>query len=250
MEVARREGRVSVTSLSELFQVTHQTIRRDLMDLCDKRLLTRVHGGAVLSADTENVHYDARRQISAGAKEAIGRAAADLVPNNSSLFINIGTTTEAVARALLQHRGLRVITNSINIAKEMTAYTNIEVSVVGGVIRTADGLITGEHAAQFISQFKMDVCIIGVSSIESDGSLLNFDYQNTKIIQAMISNSRRTVLVADSSKFRQSAPVRVASLDQIDVLVTDTCPSEQIRKLCQDVGTELLETAPAPANRS
>ena len=95
MEVARREGRVSVQALSELFRVTPQTIRRDLLELCDKRLLKRMHGGAVLSADSQNIHYDARRQIRARAKEAIGRAAADLVPNNSSLFINIGTTTEA-----------------------------------------------------------------------------------------------------------------------------------------------------------
>lgn len=243
MEVARREGRVTVQALSELFRVTPQTIRRDLLELCDKRLLKRMHGGAVLSADSQNIHYDARRQIRARAKEAIGRAAADLVPNNSSLFINIGTTTEAVARALLQHKELRVITNSINVAKEMTAYPNIEVSVVGGQIRDADGIITGDNAASFISQFKCDFCVMGVSSVDADGALLNFDYENAKIIQAMIANSRRTLLVADASKFEQSAPVRVGSLDQMDVLVTDHCPSVHVRNLCAEFGVQLLETS-------
>ncbi|WP_269933547.1 DeoR/GlpR family DNA-binding transcription regulator [Aminobacter sp. HY435] len=244
MEIARREGRVSVTALSELFQVTHQTIRKDLLDLCDQRLLARTHGGAVLSAEVENVHYDARRQIRADAKEAIGRAAADYLPDNASLFMNIGTTTEAVARALLQHKGLRVITNSINVASAMAAYPNIEVSVAGGVVRSADGMIAGEKTVDLINQYKVDYAIIGISSIDEDGVLLNYDFQNAKVVQAMIANSRHVILVVDSTKFERLAPVRVATLDQIDLLVTDRCTPEHIRKHCVDHGIELLETAP------
>lgn len=242
MDVARREGRVTVSALSEQFQVTEQTIRKDLADLCDKRLLARTHGGAVLSADVENVHYDARRQIRSGAKEAIGQVAADLLPDNASLFISIGTTTEAVARALLQHKGLRVVTNSINIGSTMAAYPNIQVSVAGGLIRSADGMITGEQTELLVKQYKMDYTIIGISSIDEDGVLLNFDYQNAQVIQAMMDNSRQVILVADSTKFERHAPVRVATLERVSVLVTDRCTKPQIRDLCAELRVSLIET--------
>ena len=119
VDLARQAGRVTVEGLSARFDVTPQTIRKDLNELCDKRMLTRVHGGAILASGVRNVGYDARRSIAMEAKEEIGRATAALIPNNASLFINIGTTTEAVARAMLQHSGLMVITNNINVASLM-----------------------------------------------------------------------------------------------------------------------------------
>jgi DeoR family glycerol-3-phosphate regulon repressor len=109
--LARAQGRVEVEELAGRFAVTPQTIRKDLNDLCDRRLMSRVHGGAVVSSGVENVAYQARRLIAQSEKRAIGTAAARLLPNNSSLFINIGTTTEEVARSLRDHDGLLVITN-------------------------------------------------------------------------------------------------------------------------------------------
>ena len=100
LDLAKQVGRVTVEDLATRFEVTPQTIRKDLNELCEQRLLARVHGGAILASSVENVGYDARRQIAAREKMAIGRAAAELVPNDASLFINIGTTTEAVAQAL------------------------------------------------------------------------------------------------------------------------------------------------------
>ena len=134
LELARETGRVTVEDLSRRFDVSPQTIRKDLNDLCEKRLLARVHGGAVISSGVENMRYEARRLIAADQKAAIAQAAAQLIPNNASLFINIGTTTEAVARALLQHDELMVITNNINVASEMRLYPQIEVVIAGGVV--------------------------------------------------------------------------------------------------------------------
>ncbi|MCC6306737.1 MAG: DeoR/GlpR transcriptional regulator [Rhodobacteraceae bacterium] len=242
MALARREGRVSVSALSEQFKVTHQTIRKDLTDLCDRRLLARTHGGAVLSAEVENVHYFARRLIRADAKEAIGRAVADLLPDQSSLFISIGTTTEAVARALLQHKGLRVVTNSINIGGTMAAYPNVEVAIAGGLIRSADGMITGEEAEALVRRYKMDFTVMGISAIDEDGVLLNFDHPNARVVQAMIGSSRQVILVADSTKFERRAPVRVATLEQVGWLVTDRCTRPHISQRCADLGIRLIET--------
>lgn len=242
LDLAKEAGRVTVDDLAGRYDVTPQTIRKDLKELCDRRLLARVHGGAVLASTVENVGYDARRQIAAEEKRAIGRAAAALVPNEASLFINIGTTTEAVAQALLQHGGLMVITNNINVANLMRAYPQIEVVIAGGVVRRADGGIVGEAAVDFIRQFKVDFAIVGTSAIDDDGSLLDYDFREVKVAQAIMANARRVILVADQTKFDRTAPVRIGSVAQTDVFVTDRCPSARVRALCASEGVELIET--------
>ncbi|RVG46701.1 DeoR/GlpR family DNA-binding transcription regulator, partial [Sinorhizobium meliloti] len=138
LELAKTEGRVLVEDLAQRFSVTPQTIRKDLNDLCDARVLNRIHGGAIFPSGKENVRYESRRQIAAAEKQAIGRAAAALIPDNSSLFINIGTTTEAVGEALLDHRELMIITNNINVANRLRVFPSIEVVIAGGVVRGSD----------------------------------------------------------------------------------------------------------------
>jgi DeoR family transcriptional regulator, glycerol-3-phosphate regulon repressor len=245
LAIARRQGRVLVDDLAQRFEVSVQTIRKDLNELCEARLLQRVHGGAMLGSGVENVDYEARRAMAASEKALIGRAAADLVPDGSSLFINIGTTTEAVAHALLRHSGLLVITNNINVANVMRPYPEIEVIVAGGVLRRSDGGIVGEAATDFIRQFKVDHAVIGVSAIDADGSLLDFDYREVRVAQAIMANARHVILVSDRSKFDRGAPVRVGHLSQIQTFVTDHVPNDDFRRLCRETGTRLIETAPA-----
>jgi DeoR family glycerol-3-phosphate regulon repressor len=188
--------------------------------------------------------------MAAEQKQAIGAAAAALVPNNASLFINIGTTTEAVGRALLQHDDLMVITNNINVANEMRLYPQIEVVIAGGVVRKSDGGIVGEAAVDFIRQFKVDFAIIGASALDQDGALLDYDYREVKVAQAIIENARSVILVADSTKFERSAPVRIAHLEQIDTLVTDRCESEELREICALNQVQLIEAVePAQAGK-
>jgi DeoR family glycerol-3-phosphate regulon repressor len=236
LAAARQLGRVSVDGLSAKFSVTPQTIRKDLNELCDRRLLTRNHGGAILSSGVENVAYESRRQLAANEKELIGRRAAELIPNNASLFINIGTTTEAVARALTGHEGLLAITNNLHVASTLMPCPGIEVIVAGGAVRKSDGGIVGEQAVDFISQFKVDYAVVGVSAIDDDGSLLDFDYREVRAAQAIISNARNVILVTDAMKFTRSAPVRIGHLKQVDVFVTDRPPPEAILELCRHNG--------------
>jgi DeoR family glycerol-3-phosphate regulon repressor len=243
LQLAREQGRVGVDDLATRFEVTPQTIRKDLNDLCERHLLKRVHGGAVVASSVENLRYDARRMLSAHEKARIGRCAASLIPNDCALFINIGTTTEEVARALGGHRDLMAITNNINVANILHAMPDIETIVVGGVLRHADGGIVGESATDFINQFKVDYAIIGASAIEEDGALLDFDYREVRVSQAIIANARTVVLVADHLKFERSAPVRIGHISQVDVLVTDSAPSDALAAVCAAAGTR-VEIAP------
>jgi DeoR family transcriptional regulator, glycerol-3-phosphate regulon repressor len=239
LALARQMGTVMVDDLAHRFTVTPQTIRKDLNELCDGRLLARTHGGAMLTSGVENMAYDSRRQIAAVEKRMIGLRTAELIPNNCSLFINIGTTTEEVARALIHHEGLLVITNNIHVATILMPCPKIDVIVAGGSLRRADGGIVGETAADFISQFKVDHAVIGSSAIDDDGAMLDFDFREVRVAQAIVSNARNVILVSDSMKFTRSAPVRIGHISQVDVFVTDRPPPEPVAELCKHNGVQL-----------
>lgn len=243
--LARQAGTVAVEDLAERFEVTPQTIRKDLNELCDGRLLSRIHGGAMLASGVENMAYEARRQIASLEKSMIGRRAADLIPNNSSLFINIGTTTEEVARALTRHEGLLVVTNNIHVATILSPVPKIEVIVVGGMVRKADGGIVGEAAVDMIRQFKLDHAVMGVSAIDEEGALLDFDYREVRAAQAILGNSRNIIVVADNMKFLRSAPVRIGHITDANIFVTDQMPPETVVEVCRQKGVRLEITGAA-----
>jgi DeoR family transcriptional regulator, glycerol-3-phosphate regulon repressor len=239
LATARKQGNVSVEGLSEFFNVTPQTIRKDLNELCEARHLTRTHGGAMLSSGVENLAYESRRQLSAIEKTNIARHVASLIPNDCSLFINIGTTTEEVARALVHHEGLMVITNNIHVAQILLPCPRIEVILVGGTVRRSDGGIVGEQAVDAISNFKVDFAVMGVSAIDDDGALLDFDVREVRAARAIMNNSRHVILVADATKFTRTAPVRIGHLAQLDTFVTDEPPPEPIVEICNTNGVRL-----------
>jgi DeoR family glycerol-3-phosphate regulon repressor len=243
--LAKAEGRVSVEGLAERFNVTPQTIRKDLNDLCERGVLQRYHGGAILASGTANLGYEARRKLATEEKRRIGIKAASLIPDSSSLLINIGTTTEQVAAALRGKQGLLVITNNMNVANILQGYEQIEIIVAGGVVRHLDGGVVGEAAVDFIRQFKVDYAIIGASAIDEDGTLLDFDYREVKVAQAIIDCARKSILVADRMKFARTAPVRIGHVSQLDYFVTDAEPPVRLRELCResDVAIEVADPA-------
>ena len=244
LSLARIIGRVGVDELAARFDVTPQTIRRDLNELCDRNILTRVHGGAVASSSVENLSYEARRQIAAESKQAIGVAAAALIPNKSSLSINIGTTTEEVARALAAHKELLVVTNNINVALTLYPHSSIRVIIAGGPVRNSDGAVVGNAAVDLIRQFKVDSAVIGASAIDEDGSLLDFDPLEANVSRAIIENARRVLLVCDQMKVARAAPVRIGHMAQISTFVTDRLVSDRLRVVCLANGVEIIEARP------
>jgi DeoR family glycerol-3-phosphate regulon repressor len=238
----RESGRVTVEELAAQFEVSPQTIRRDLNEMSEARVITRVHGGAIIASSVENLAYDARKLVAQTHKRLIGAAAAHLIADNSSLFINIGTTTEEVARALATRPGLLVITNNLNVAVELYRNRSIDVIITGGSVRATDGGIVGSTTVDLIRQFRVDTAVIGISAIDEDGVLLDYDIREVHVSRAIIDNARRVILVTDSSKFSRSAPARLATLADIDILVTDRLPSPAVAALCRANEVEVVET--------
>ncbi|MFP4328868.1 MAG: DeoR/GlpR family DNA-binding transcription regulator [Paracoccaceae bacterium] len=248
LEIAREEGRVKVEDLAERFAVSVQTIRRDLSELADAGWLERVHGGAVLRSSVTNIGYEDRRGINEESKSAIGAACAREIPDGAALFLGIGTTTEAVAATLLHHRNLMVVTNNINVANILAANPDCEIVVSGGRLRRSDGGLVGNLTTTMLEQFRFDIAVIGCSAIAPDGELLDFDVQEVGVSQSIIRRARATWLVADHSKFERSAPVRVASLREVDRFFTDAALPEPLARLSRDWGTGVtVARAAAPA---
>ena len=240
LEIARRTGKVTVDGLADHFDVTLQTIRRDLTELADSGALARVHGGAVMPSGTMNIGYEERRGLNDAAKLAIARACAAAIPEDASIFLNIGTSTEAVARELRQHRNIMVVTNNINVANILISNPDCEIIVAGGTLRRSDGGLIGNLTVQTIRQFKFDLAVIGCSAMDHDGDLLDFDIHEVSVSQTIIEQARKTFLVADHSKFQRRAPARIASLAAIDTVFTDERLPGDLPARCKDWGTKIV----------
>ena len=240
LDLLRVQGGVEVEDLAERFDLTTQTIRQDLRELDERGLLKRTHGGARRVASVANRDYSERRAIQGPGKRAIGKMAASLIPNNCSITLNIGTTTEQVARALEAHKDLMVISNNINIITQLLGSTSKDLVLMGGRVRQSDGAGVGEDAVEFISRYKVDYAIIGASALDSDGALLDFDAREVSVARAILKNARMRILVADASKFEVNAPVRICEIGDIDFFVTDALPPQSFADAAAEGQTKII----------
>lgn len=240
LELAKASGRVSVDELSARFEVAAQTIRRDLSELADQGMLDRVHGGAVMPSGVSNIGYDERRRMNEDAKTAVARACAAEIPDNSSVIINIGTTTEAVARELLNHRNLTVITNNMNVANILVANDSCDIVLAGGALRRSDGGLVGDLTIEFMQQFKPDFAVIGTSALDEDGDLLDFDMAEVRVSRAIVAQARRAFLVTDLSKLERSAPMRIISMQALDTVFVDRPLPGPLLQRCRDWQTRVV----------
>lgn len=183
---------------------------------------------------------DARQAMERQAqKMRIGASVARAIANGASLFMNTGSTTEAVARALLHHRDLYVVTNNLNIAAILSANPECQVVIAGGLVRSSDRGIVGDSAVDLMQQFRVDIGIIGIRGIDADGSLFDADYREVSVARTILTHSRKVFLVADRSKFERSGMVRLGTVDDVDALFTDQAPPTAIRKRLTVAGVDL-----------
>lgn len=236
----RMHERVETDDLATKFDVSIQTIRSDLRELSEAGLVNRTRGGAQRVFSASNRDYSDRRKLNADRKEKIGELAASLIPDNCSLTLNIGTTTEQVARALGSHKDLVVLSNNINIINTLMDSKSKELILVGGAVRQSDGAIVGEDAVEFISRFKVDFAVIGASALDADGSVLDYDAREVSVARAILRNARTRVLVCDNSKFERTAPVRICDISELDYVITDAVPPQSFIDAAHRSQTEVL----------
>ena len=239
IELVKLQGYVSTEELVEHFSVSPQTIRRDLNDLADQKKILRHHGGAAFPSSSVNTPWHDRKATQTAEKERIAHKVASQIPNGSALFIDIGTTPEAVAHALLNHSDLRIVTNNLNVANTLMVKDDFRIILAGGELRSRDGGIIGEATLDFISQFRLDYGILGISGIDSDGSLLEYDYHEVRTKRAIIDNSRHVILVVDHSKFGRNAMVNMGSISMVDAVYTDVLPPPGVMQVIAENEVQL-----------
>ena len=220
----RSSGNVEVESLAFEWAVTTQTIRRDLGELCKASLAIRTRGGARRMITGSAIAYEDRRLNQTEAKTSIADAAAALIPNGASLALNIGTTTEMVAEALRLHENLTVVSNNINMVPILRESRLKSLFIIGGDVRLSDGAIIGSSASKEVSNYKVDFAVVGASSLDADGSILDFDQREVSVTRAILQNARTTILVADVSKFEFSAPFKISAANDLDYVILNSSP--------------------------
>ena len=242
LDVLRDTGNVQVDDLAASFDVTTQTIRRDLSELCDRGLAARIHGGAKRAVSTSTVDYEDRRSLEITAKSQIARLAAELIDNNSSVAVNIGTTTEQVATASKYHKGLTGITIYINVVHTLRDARMKSVVIVGGEVRISDGAIVGTEAVESFRKYIVDFAVIGASSLDKDGSVLDFDPREVAVARAILANARTRILVCDKSKFNVLATHRICQIDELDFVVMDSRPPFEFEEAARRGNTKIILT--------
>lgn len=165
---------------------------------------------------------------------------ADYIPDGSTIFITIGTTVEHVARALLNHNHLRIITNSLRVAHILYHNPRFEVMVPGGTLRSHNSGIIGPSAASFVADFRADYLVTSVGAIESDGALMEFDVNEANVVKTMMAHARNILLVADHTKYHASAAVEIGNVAQVTALFTDELPPAALKSRLQDSQIEII----------
>lgn len=219
-------GYMNIDELASLLEVSTQTVRRDIRKLSEQGLITRHHGGAGRASSVVNTAFEQREVSWTQEKKAIAEAVADYIPDGSTIFITIGTTVEQVARALLNHNHLRIITNSLRVAHILYNNPRFEVMVPGGTLRPHNSGIIGPSAAAFVAGFRAD-------------------YLVTSVVKTMMAHSRHILLAADHTKYHASAAVEIGNVSQITALFTDEYPGPALQNLLQSQQIEVVQVSPS-----
>jgi DeoR/GlpR family transcriptional regulator of sugar metabolism len=228
----RQHGSGNVMELASTLGVSASTVRRDLNEMNERGLLTRVHGGAsVLEADVEPV-LSSRTAAHSDEKRRIGAAAATRVHDGATVLITGGTTTEAMLPFLGERTGVTVLTNGLNIAYHLARYPEISVVVLGGVLRHEEMSLLGPIAEQVLSEFHVDLAFSSAFGISAEHGMSASNVNEAGTDRRMLASAGSLVVLADSSKFGRRGPVRVAAVEQISCLITDeAAPVDELTAL-------------------
>lgn len=268
LECINKTGHKTISELAQMFSVSEQTVRRDIIKLSQLNLAARYRGGispikqnneSSASADVPNNLGIIEQNFSSGTgvmvvnkgieerarscvaeKAAIAKEVCKLIPENSSLFLTIGTTVECIAKELLNKHSLMVITNSARVIPILYTHAGISLSIPSGQVSGKNGGIDGPNTLSDLRRFRTDFFITSIGSIEQDGCLLDFEVNGTAQAQLMMQQAKISILACDHTKFNARAAVLFANLQDFDYLVVDQEPPSWVRPLLQTSKTKII----------
>lgn len=222
LERISESGVVTIDELARELDVSSATIRRDLRELGEQHFLTRTHGGAISGAVSYELPLRYRGGRRSDQKRRIARAAARLVHSGATIGISGGTTTTETARLLATCSDLTIVTNALNIAAEVAVRPNIRLFVTGGMARPASFELVGLGAEKTLSDYNLDIALLGVDGIDVNAGCTTHDDVEARINAVLIRRARRRVVLADSTKLGRVAFACICGIDNVDLLITDS----------------------------
>ncbi|MEL0629174.1 DeoR/GlpR family DNA-binding transcription regulator [Psychromonas aquatilis] len=210
---------IQIDTMAEYFQVTTQTIRRDVNQLCKAGYARRIHGGVGLPVQLTNTSYQLRSDLEFDVKDKIAKQVANSIPDGATLMMGIGTTVTRIAYYLKTKN--RVITNNLQVVKILEPNPEIEVYVAGGLFRSQQQDIVGHSVLTFFNSFEADIGIFGCAAVTESHIAMEHETAESELSQSILNNSRQTWLVADASKWSRSASVKVAPLSRFDQIYSN-----------------------------
>ncbi|MET0303897.1 MAG: DeoR/GlpR family DNA-binding transcription regulator [Microbacteriaceae bacterium] len=241
LDLLTERGTVALGELSEALGISAATARRDLADLADQRLLVRTHGGARLVDSRSELPVSLRDTRFQDAKRAIAAAVADIIPRQRyAVALSGGTTAANVARALAGHDELTIVTNSLTIAQLVTSYPQLKVIMTGGILRPESLELVGVLAENTFNAINLGTAVLGTDGISASGGVTTHDETEARTNNAMVTHAQRRIVVADGSKIGRLALAQVATIDQVDLLVTDDSADAEALQEIRDAGVEVV----------
>ncbi|MBA2953362.1 DeoR family transcriptional regulator [Nocardioides sp. MAH-18] len=236
-------GRVSVNQIAEQFDVTTETVRRDLSALERIGLVRRVHGGAVPASALAVIEagLGERDRSNTEAKDRIADAALDLLPAaDGTVLLDAGSTTGRLARQLPRDLRVTVVTHAVPVAARLAGSPNVDLHLLPGRVRPATQAAVGADTVVALDRIRADVAFLGTNGLSIGHGLSTPDRDEAATKRAMVSAARRVVCLADSSKVGTEAPIRFAELGEVDVLVTDAGIADADRRALERAGVEVV----------
>lgn len=247
VEIVHERGSITVGALAEMFDVSTQTVRRDIDKLCEDDSLRRKHGRVELAHQHLNMPFDERAATNPDAKRSVAEAAANMIPNGASLFLSIGSTPLSVARALRRRKNLTVITNNLNAAMALSDEVSNRIILPGGELRLPDRDILGNEVQDFFDRYRAEYGVFGVAGVASDGSLLDFHSAEVHVRERICANTQMSILVLDHTKFGRFAPAAGQNVRDVDRVILDRAPSPDFADLLNDTKGRLVLAEREPA---
>lgn len=228
-----------IAEVADRLGISAETARRDIRALVDAGSAVRSHGAVGLAGQTGEAPFDRRMRENAAAKRAIARAVAAGIGDGASVMLDTGTTTSFIARELLHHRQLTVVTNSSDIARILATVNGNRVYMAGGELRRDSGAALGASALEFIGRFSVEHAVISAGAVDA-GGVMDFDLQEAEFARAVLACGARRIVATDATKFGRRGLIRVTDFAQVDVLVTDRAPPADLAAALLAAGTQVM----------
>lgn len=240
LERIQDNNKVTVSDLVTGLDVSDETVRRDLKDLEAQGLLRRIHGGAIGVAKIRDEPISQRAQKSTKEKIAIAQKAAGLISDHTSIFLDTGSTTEALAKQLGRFSDLKLYTNSLNVAYAAREHFGVSVFVTPGQLRKVELDLVGYDTVEYIQNYLFDTVFMGTAGIDVERGFMDFEEDESRIRKALMKSARNKVMLADASKFGKTANICTAKFESIDRIVTDSIPAREFKSTFDRAGLEII----------